>query len=111
MNQTRSVAVLSWLYIAVGVVGLIYHAVSWSSDEPTVDQAWVLGLRVLAVIGGVFTLRGAVWSRWLLVVWIAYHVYLSVGHSSSQLIVHSVLFLLTALVMLRVPRSPQTATH
>jgi hypothetical protein len=105
--RARSVVILSWLYITVGVVGLIYHAFNWSPDEPPVDQGWVLLLRVLAIVGGVFTLRGAVWSRWLLVAWIAYHVFLSLGHSTSQLVVHSVLFALTALVMFRVPLAPR----
>ena len=110
MIRTRSVLILSWLYIAVGVVGLIYHAVNWSSDDPVADQAWVLGVRVLAIVAGVFTLRGATWSRCLLVEWIAYHVYLSIGHSTSQLIVHAVVLLLTALVMFAAPRSTEPGT-
>ena len=104
----RSMVILSWLYIAAGVIGLIYHASNWSPVEPPADQAWVLLVRVLAIVGGVFTLRGAIWSRWLLVAWIAYQAFLSLGRSTSQLVVHGVVLLLTALVMFRAPRSNES---
>ena len=109
MRRSSAVIFLSWLYIAAGVVGLIYHAMNWSPDEPVADQAWVLALRVLAVVGGLFTLRGAIWSRWLLVAWIAYHVFLIIGLSNSQLAVHAVMFLLTALVLIPRPRNTRSA--
>jgi hypothetical protein len=47
---------------------------------------------VLAVVSGVFMLRGWNWARWLLVVWLAFHVALSALHSVFQVAVHGVLF-------------------
>jgi O-antigen ligase len=40
----------------------------------------------------VFMLYGFNWARWLLVVWIAFHVILSGLHSQFELLVHSLLF-------------------
>ena len=37
-------------------------------------------------------LRGSNWARWLLIVWLGYHVALSVFHAPFELVVHSLLF-------------------
>ncbi len=37
-------------------------------------------------------LRASNWARWLLVIWMGYHIVLSVLHSPLQLFVHSLLF-------------------
>jgi hypothetical protein len=55
----------------------------------------------------VFMLRGCNWARWLLLVWIAYHVILSAFHSLSELVMHSLLFALVAYFLLR----PQASAY
>ena len=55
------------------------------------EVSLVLFVRMLAIIGGIFTLRGANWARLLLVAWIMYHVILSFYHSTAELIMHFVL--------------------
>jgi hypothetical protein len=37
-------------------------------------------------------LRGLNWARWLLAVWMAYHVVLSILHSPVELMMHVLLF-------------------
>ena len=49
-------------------------------------------------------LRGRNWARWLLLIWIAYHVILSGVHSLSQLVVHGLLFAVVAYFLFR-PRA------
>ena len=71
-------------------MGIIYHA-SELKDLATPEVSLVLFVRMLAIIGGIFTLRGANWARWLLVAWIIYHVILSFFHSTAELIMHFVL--------------------
>ncbi len=101
-----SVTVISCLYIAAGSVGFVYHATDFTAQGPfQYELVWVLLARLLAIIGGVFALRGANWARWLLIVWIAYHVGLSVLHSLSELAMHSVLFVVIAYVLLRAQAS------
>ena len=85
-----SVTLISCLFIAAGIIGIIYHA-SELKDLATPEVSLVLFVRMLAIIGGIFTLRGANWARWLLVAWIFYHVILSFFHSSAEVIMHFVL--------------------
>src|SRR5689334_18377867 len=97
------VTLMGWLFIAVGIIGIVYHAPEIKLP-PVVDAELTLGLvvRVLAVVGGIFLLRGASWARWLLVLWLAYHVVLSFFHSMPQLILHSILLVaLTYLLFAR----------
>jgi len=49
-------------------------------------------------------LRGRNWARWLLLIWIAYHVILSGVHSLFQLVVHGLLFAVIAYFLFR-PRA------
>ena len=86
-NRPLSIILISGLFIAAGVIGIIYHA-SELKDLATPDVSLVFFVRMLAIIGGIFTLRGANWARWLLVVWILYHVILSFFHTSAELIMH-----------------------
>jgi hypothetical protein len=74
-ERPHSVTVLGIHFIAVGVLGLVYHAREFMLRKSFGDDAvWVLLIRFLAIMGGVFLLRGPNWARWLLVVRLAYHV-------------------------------------
>jgi hypothetical protein len=87
------VTIVSWLFVATGVVGLAYHATELDLERPLQgDALWVCFVRLLAIVGGAFMLRGHNWARWLLVAWMAYHIVLSALHSLEQLLVHCVLF-------------------
>ena len=48
--------------------------------------------RILQIVAGLFILRGRNWARWLLVVWIAFHIVISALHSMFQLLLHAVIF-------------------
>ena len=85
-----SITLISYVFITAGVVGIIYHA-SELKDVAIPEVSLVLFVRMVAIIGGIFTLRGANWARWLLVAWIIYHVILSFFHSTAELIMHFVL--------------------
>ena len=101
-GRPRSVTVIGWLFIAAGIVGLVYHASELKTSGPLDNEAvWVLFLRLLAVIGGAFMLRGADWARWLVLAWIAYHVVLSAFHSWSETAVHAVLLAGVTYLLLR----------
>jgi hypothetical protein len=84
------VTVIGWLYLVTGAVGLAYH----STEHETVglfqyEPVLVLFLRLLALVCGVFLLRGSNWARWLALAWMAYHVILSAFHPLFELAVHS----------------------
>jgi hypothetical protein len=95
-NRPLSIILISCLFIAAGVIGIVYHA-SELKDIAQPEVSLILLVRMLAIIGGIFTLRGANWARWLLVAWIIYHVILSFFHSTAELIMHFIVAIVVAL--------------
>jgi hypothetical protein len=88
------------LVILAGTVGFIYHLTEVNVQAPfTNDAMWVLLVRIVAIVGGVLTLRGANTGRWLLVIWLLYHVVLSYFHTLSELITHATLLAVIAYIL------------
>jgi hypothetical protein len=101
-KRPLSVTVIGCIFIAAGVIGFAYHVTEFKTLRPfEYDLLWVVLLRLLAILGGVFVLRGHNWARWLLVIWIAYHVILSAFHSWFEVVVHGLLFAVVAYVLFR----------
>ena len=97
MKRPLAVTIIGWLFIAAGTVGFAYHLPELIILDPfSNDAAWVLLMRLLAVVGGILTLRGINSGRWLLVAWMAYHVVLSYFHTLSELVMHAILLALVA---------------
>jgi len=63
MKRPWPVTVCGFLFIAVGLMGLVYHYRETPHDR---DFLLISGVRLLAVIGGIFLLLGQNWARWLL---------------------------------------------
>lgn len=105
-RRPLSVTVVGCIFIAAGVIGLAYHASEFKTQHPS-EVVWVCLVRLLAILGGVFVLRGHNWARWLLLVWMAYHVILSAFHPLSELVTHGLLFAVIAYVLFR----PQAAWY
>jgi hypothetical protein len=102
MKRPLPVTIFGSLFIAAGLVGVVYH-LQERPLEPHI--ALISAIRIIAVIGGVFLLLGHGWARWLLLVWLAFHVVVSAFHSISEVAAHLVLLLLTAHFLLRPPSS------
>jgi hypothetical protein len=101
-KRPLSVTLIALLFLISGSVGLIYHATEIKfSASAQFDLFLVLFVRLLAVVGAIFALRGHNWARWLLVIWMAYHVILSAFHSVSQTLVHTALFGVIAFFLFR----------
>lgn len=101
-KRPRSVTAIGCIFIAAGVIGLAYHGAEFKARRAfDYDAIWVLLVRFLAIVGGVFLLRGSDWARWFLLIWIAYHVILSAFHSIFGLITHSLLFAIIAYFLYR----------
>jgi hypothetical protein len=90
-TRPLSVIVISVVFIIAGITGIIYHAGEWRDSAISFDVVAAFLIRVAAIVGGVFALLGKNWARWLLILWIVYHVVLSAFHSTSELITHSVI--------------------
>ena len=88
MKRPWAVTVLGLLFVAAGMVGLLYHL---SQETLSWELALISLLRLLAVIGGTFLMLGRNWARWLSVAWLALHVVISAFHSVEQMAAHAVL--------------------
>jgi hypothetical protein len=104
-KRPLSVSIISYLFMAVGAVGFTYHLREIKGQLPAdYDVFWVCFVRLIAVIGGVFLLRGRNWARWVLLAWLAYHVVLSAFHDLSGFLMHSLLLVVIGYFLLR-PRA------
>jgi len=101
-KRTLAVTIISWLFIAAGVIGLAYHFTELKTQGPfQYEVVWVFLLRLMAIVCGVYMLRGNNWARWLTMVWMAYHVFLSGFHSLPELAIHVFLFAVFAYFLFR----------
>ena len=102
MKRPFPVTVLGWLFIVVGLVSDIYHLSQGPLDRWTVP---VSAVGIIAIVGGIFLLRGAGWARWLLLAWLAVHVGISALNSLSASLAHLVLLLVVGYFLLGPPTS------
>jgi len=100
-KRPLTVIVLSMVYIAAGAVGLVYHLSDIRSQPLPADLFWVSAVRLLAIVAGVFMLRGLNWARWLAVAWIAFHVAISFLNSMQQVLVHCLFLAVIAYLLFR----------
>jgi hypothetical protein len=102
-KRPRSITIISWIFIAVGSVSLLagllplvdtaaaHRIVMLKAQHPV--EFWLTPfVGILAIISGVFMLYGFNWARWLLVVWLGYHVVISALNSLFEVLVHALLF-------------------
>lgn len=104
MKRPFEVTFLGWLFVVVGIVSTAFHLWKGSLDRWTVPIVFV-GL--VAVVAGTFLLRGAAWARWLLLIWLAFHVVVSALNSISAALPHVVLLAAIAYVLL----GPRTSKY
>jgi hypothetical protein len=70
-----------------------------------VDDVEVLAIGIAALVGGVYLMKRRNWARWLLAVWMAFHVAISIGQP-KQLVAHIVIFGAIAFLLFRPGASP-----
>ena len=103
-KRPLAVTIIGWVFIAAGGIGFFYHITELNLRDPLGnDTVWVSLVRLSAVAGGAFLLKGHNWARWLLLAWIALHVWLSAFHTHQGLVAHAVLFGVVAWFLLRPP--------
>jgi hypothetical protein len=103
-----TVTIVGWLLVAVGAVGLAL--LLWGAKPSELFQSenvWIFLVRLLAVVCGIFMLRGSNWARWLALAWIALHVGIAFFDSLRQGVGHSLIFLVVAYLLFR----PEASTY
>ncbi len=91
-KRPLAVTIIGWVYIAVGAIGFAYHAPEFGQQPFQSEIVWVELLRLLAIVAGVYILRGRNWARWVTLAWMAIHVIVSAFHSLMQFAFHAVFF-------------------
>ncbi len=94
-----SVTILACIYLLVGVAGFVFHFKELWTRQP--DGFAIELVEIVAVVCGIFMLRGQSWARWLAIVWMGFHVALSAFHPLPELIIHSVFFVAIAWILFR----------
>ena len=106
-----SVTIISLLFIAIGLLSqfdTLSHLNRYrGSGTPT--REWIYGFllmeltRVLAIVAGVLMLKRSKYSRWLAIVWLAFHVMLSFHHAIVEVAMHAVFLVLLTFFLFRRP--------
>ena len=103
-KRPRSITFISWLFITVGIISLIGGFLE--IRDPNINQnlseiSLAALIRILAFVSGIFMLRGYNWGRWLLVIWLVYHVFYSITHSLLEVLIHLLLLALVSYFLFR----------
>jgi hypothetical protein len=101
-KRPLSVTIVSFVYIAAGLVGFVYHLSDWKLPLQH-EIVWISLVRLLAIVAGLFMLRGSNWARWLALIWITFHVVVGALHGWTQLLPHALLLTAIAFFLLRRP--------
>lgn len=99
MKPPITVIIAGCIYILGGAIPVAYQINKIAEISSNHDMAWVVGLGVLAVIGGIYVIRGANWARWLLLAWIIFHVVISFYGDTMKIIGHSLFAVLTYILL------------
>lgn len=102
MQRPFSVIFLGSLLIAVGLGSSIYHLAKNPFDGSSIPVALV---GAIAIVAGIFLIKGRNWARWLVLLWLAFHVIVSAVNSLSGSLAHLVLLLVVAYFLLTPPDS------
>ena len=94
-TSRRSVLAVGVLFLILGALDLYRGVAPLLASAPrwhmAIDDVEVLAIGIAAIVGGIYVLRGANWARWLLAVWMALHVAISIGQPRA-LLGHVVIF-------------------
>jgi uncharacterized membrane protein (DUF2068 family) len=100
MKRPVPVTIVGVLFILVGVVTTGLHVMEFRAHPPTWLMAVsICAVGVLAVVAGMYLLEGQNWARWLALLWMAFHVAISV-FDLGKLLFHSALFIFFAYILL-----------
>lgn len=90
-KRPLSVTTVAWVYIAVGVMGSIYHLRETLANHDYRNGTIIELTEITALVAGIFLLRGHNWARWLALAWMLFHVVLSAFHSLREFAIHALI--------------------
>jgi hypothetical protein len=103
-RRPTSMIVVAVIFLALGVLDIARGLAPLFASAPhwrmAADDVEVLAIGIAAIVGGVYLLKGRTWARWLLAVWMAFHVAISIGQP-RQLVAHLIIFGCIAFLLFR----------
>src|ERR1051326_3887976 len=97
-----SVTALGCVYLAVGILGFIFHFQELLARDRFPYDAVVIELtEAAAIVCGDFLLRGENWARLVALGWMAFHVVVSAFHPLRELALHALFCVLIAWILFR----------
>ena len=101
-DRPISVTIIACLYLPVGTVGFVYHGREiLASHAFHYYDALIELTEIIALVCGMFMLRGRNWARWLTVAWIAVHAAFSFFDSLQKGTVHVLILIMIAYSLFR----------
>ncbi len=101
-KRPLAVLLIGCVYIVTAVGGFAAHFSELKLRHPFEnDAAWVELISLVALVSGVYLLRGHNWARWLALAWMGFHVILSIFHTRLELAVHALFFAILTYFLFR----------
>ncbi len=100
-KRPLSVTIIGCVYIVTGAAGCVFHSTDFKASPFVLDAVLPELVSLIAIVCGVYVLRGHNWARWLAIAWISFHVILSAFHSPSELAIHSLFCAILAYFLFR----------
>jgi hypothetical protein len=106
-GKTRpvSITIISWIFIgfcSIAVLGGLLppaddsaakRAAEYAAEHPLESGLIHQAVRGIPILCGVFMLYGHNWARWLLAVWVGFHIVVAWWHTPLAVVIHVLLFL------------------
>jgi hypothetical protein len=95
-RRPRSIIVIGFFFILVGALTLMnatFEFINTTDRLTDLKTHWMIYVSAFAAIaGGAFLFRGHNWARWLLVLWMAFHIVVGALHGIVPLLTHVLIF-------------------
>ena len=102
MKRPWAVILVAGVYIVMGVGGILQHFSEVTAQPSFQRDALLVELvSAIALLAGIFLLRGQNWARWLALGWIGFHVVLSFFHTRLELAMHVLIFGIVTVLLFR----------
>jgi len=100
-RRPLSITIIGWIYVVVGTFGFVYHLSEGLRQPFNYGTIAIPLVSAIAIVAGIFMLRGDDWARWLALLWMAAHVGISVLDGWRPVAIHAVMLALIAVFLLR----------
>jgi hypothetical protein len=106
-TRPLSITILGWFLLIFGSIALLSGLLPFVGADRAqlvaeLKTHWMVHLsRLVQIAAGLFLLRGHGWARWLLVVWMAFHIVVGAMHGWISFLIHVVFFAVISIFLFR----------